>query len=117
MKRFWLLLLAFVLPLQMSWAAVHFCDDTPVAAAASAVEGHAHQAGEHHAQPEQGAKTAAADACCIAAHGCHGLHSLMAQEAPVSKAVSTSGVQPSCDAILLSGLFDSRVERPQWSAA
>lgn len=118
MRRLWLLLLAFVLPLQMSWAAVHLCDDTrPLAHAVQAVE-----FGDDHADQADSSSSGAqaehsADACCGSAHGCHGLHHLMGQAscdfaAPaVKQLLALSGASPPLSELL------TRVERPKWLAA
>ncbi|MEJ7931447.1 hypothetical protein WG922_15840 [Ramlibacter sp. AN1015] len=118
MRRWLLLLLAFVLPLQMSWAAVHACHDELATATA-----HAQAPGSDRAialdvsnvEIEDGKQFS--DACCGAAHACHGLHHLMGHAAPeftaqVSSQINlTSGPAPAL--IQLS----ARVERPKWLAA
>lgn len=118
MRRFLLLLLAFVLPLQMSWAATHFCDDEKlVARAVAAAEqgGHALDAAGEEQSDAKAEKIA--DACCGAAHGCHGLHHLMghadstsAQAAAIQMPAPSGAAPPLSDA-------RSRIERPNWSAA
>jgi hypothetical protein len=117
MRRFLLLLLAFVLPLQMSWAATHFCDDEGAvkAAVAAAERGDQHDHGGHAGDADQAEKIA--DACCSAAHGCHGMHSMVAPAegfvlfSPASEPVAAAppGL-PELDALV-------RIDRPQWSAA
>lgn len=65
MRRFLLLLLAFVLPLQMSWAAAHFCDDEKLVAhsiAAAEQGNHVHGAAAEEQSDGQAEKIA--DACC-----------------------------------------------------
>ena len=110
MRRFWLLLLAFVMPLQMSWAAVHLCDETPVSASA-----YAHAAEEP--QTESKAKAVAADACCVGAHGCHGLHSLMSQSDQCGVFPASAGAFLESDHMMAARNFSVRHERPQWTAA
>lgn len=129
MKRFWLLLLALVLPLQMSWAAVHFCDtDLPNAASSGApsAQGHAkdhaqHQERDHARESAKAAEgqavEALADACCGAAHGCHGLHSLMAAQDAANGAVASGAGLTGAAVRLVTSAFNTRHERPQWSAA
>ena len=118
MKRFWLLLLAFVLPLQMSWAAVHFCDADIAHSAGTTAPVAPEDSGRQAAKAAEGqVAEALADACCGASHGCHGLHNLMA---PVETA---TGVAPSGTSIssaevpLATSAFHTRHERPQWFAA
>lgn len=118
MRRFLLLLLAFVLPLQMSWAAAHFCDDEKLVAhaIAAAEQGeHVHDAAAEEQSDGQAEKIA--DACCGAAHGCHGLHHLMGQADPaLAPTAATQMPAPSGAAPPLSEA-QSRIERPNWSAA
>lgn len=118
MRRFWLFLLVFVLPLQMSWAATHLCDDERLGAqpvVAAELGNHLHGATAAEQSDPPGGKIA--DACCGAAHACHGLHHLVGQAEPKFAAgssteipVASAAAPPSADPI-------SRVERPKWSAA
>ncbi|TWO72984.1 hypothetical protein FN976_01730 [Caenimonas sedimenti] len=118
MRRFLLLLLAFVLPLQMSWAAAHFCDDEKLVAHAVAAAEHAGH--DHGAQADEQSDAKAekiADACCGAAHGCHGLHHLMGQaDLAFLPSVAAQMPAPSGAAPPLGGIH-SRIERPNWLAA
>lgn len=117
MRRFGLFLLVFVLTLQMSWAAVHYCDDDGVVALAVAADkdSHVHEAeaaGQSDAEAEK-----MADACCGASHGCHGLHHLMGQaDAEFASMSATQMPAASGAGPPLSGLR-SRIERPNWLAA
>ena len=128
MKKFWLLLLAFVLPLQMSWAAVHFCDDDlsgggarVVAAVAEGQHGCAapHGTATHEvAEQSDGQKAQpSSDACCSAAHGCHGLHSLMSERDATIALSATAERLADFKLRLVKPNFVTRLERPQWSAA
>jgi hypothetical protein len=118
MRRLFLLLLALVLPMQMSWAASHFCDDERLVAqavAAASLGDHVHQATADDHSDAQGEKIA--DACCSAAHGCHGLHHLMGhQDLAFLMPASTRMSAPSGAAPPLSEAFAS-IERPNWLAA
>lgn len=118
MRRLVLIFLAFVLPLQMSWAAAHFCDDerwVVHAVAAAELGEHVHAAVADEQSDAKGEKIA--DACCEAAHGCHGLHHLMGQADPeVASIASTQMQAPSGTAPSLCGPR-SRIERPNWFAA
>lgn len=118
MKRFLLLLLAFVLPLQMSWAASHLCNDDGMVAAVPQVESLSGHHGTTADQPEAGTGSAdLSDPCCTAAHGCHGLHhiagntflkataSLMSQM-PAATVSAPHAAQPA-----------ARLERPKWLTA
>lgn len=118
MRRLFLLLLALVLPMQMSWAASHFCDDERLVAqavAAAALGDHDHQAAADDQSDGQAEKIA--DACCSAAHGCHGLHHLMGhQDLAFLMPASTRMPAPSGAAPPLTKAFAS-IERPNWLAA
>jgi hypothetical protein len=121
MKRFWLLLLAFVLPLQMSWAATHFCDDemTHIAAAMSGAEKGVHK---HAEVKESGKKSDSKQSekladCCGASHGCHGLHHLMAHPEGFVPSIGQAEVAATRDGPSTCGFLASRVERPKWLAA
>jgi hypothetical protein len=113
MRSALLLFLVLLLPLQMSWAAVHFCNDhAPQARTASA----AAAVGTEHEHPAD-AGALPADPCCAAAHGCHGLHTVMAPHAQALAALAEATSPPvSRDRLTLTE-FAVRHERPQWSAA
>ena len=118
MKKFWLLLLAFVLPLQMSWAAVHFCDADISHTAGATTPVPAGQSTRPAAKAAEGQIVEAlADACCGASHGCHGLHNLMAPHETATGVVSAGANLASADAPCATSVFSTRHERPQWSAA
>lgn len=118
MRRLFLLLLALILPMQMSWAASHFCDDERVVAqalAAADLGGHVHQSMADEQSDDQAEQIA--DACCDAAHGCHGLHHLMGQADPefapraVTQLAAPTGAAPALSEAR------SRIERPNWLVA
>ncbi|MGE4240738.1 hypothetical protein [Ramlibacter sp.] len=118
MRRLFILLLALILPMQMSWAATHFCDDERLVAQAVAAAGmgeHVHEAAAAEQSDAQAEKIA--DACCGAAHGCHGLHHLMGQADPefapraAAQMPAPSGAAPPISEAR------SRIERPNWLAA
>lgn len=123
MRRFWLALLMFVLPLQMSWAAVHFCDGASLARMSveevGVMPGHDH--GNETSQVAEDQKSAtsdkSADACCGAAHGCHGLHHLMGSADAALVPVVASQLPVQSGAAPPAGALLSRVERPKWPAA
>lgn len=119
MRRFWLLLLVFVMPLQMSWAAVHFCGgETAVLAAAAASKAGNELSHSHDETTKQGqGAEALADACCGASHGCHGLHNLMTHAAPSLPAMPHESLLISLDERHAQRQFADRHERPQWLAA
>ncbi|MGA0572775.1 hypothetical protein ACO2Q9_18825 [Variovorax sp. VNK109] len=126
MKRCLLLLLVFVLPLQLSWAAIHYCEDDDgvglLNVASAQFDDH-----RHAPVPEAGSgstasvsfdvQTGNADPCCAAAHACHGLHHLIANSpsdlaAPASERVRwLSSADPRPDS------RTARLERPKWLAA
>jgi hypothetical protein len=116
-KKFWLLLLAFVLPLQMSWANVHVCDESSPAIAASQVI----EANEHHSDVGNAAErvdaNAVADSCCCASHSCHGLQSLMAAGQALGLRAEAAGTVADFTAALSGQRLGNRIERPQWLAA
>ncbi len=118
MRRFLLLLLALVLPIQMSWAATHFCDDArlvELAVAAAEEGGHVHAEAAGEQSDLQSEKIA--DACCGAAHNCHGLHHLMGQADPVFVGAACAQMPAQSGAAPPTGEVVSRIERPNWSAA
>lgn len=118
MRRWLLLLLAFVLPLQMSWAAVHVCHDelaTVLAHAQAAESDHAIALDVSKADLEDGEQFS--DACCGAAHSCHGLHHLMGHACPQFTAQPSSQINLSSGASPPLSLPSARVERPKWLAA
>ncbi|ROZ78252.1 hypothetical protein [Ramlibacter sp. WS9] len=119
MRRFWLLLLALVMPLQMSWAAVHFCDDqVPTISADAAAKGAERILHVHDEQAKQGlGSDAAAEPCCGAAHGCHGLHNLIAQAAPGDSTAPSRCPLVASDDRMARRQFSDRHERPQWLPA
>ena len=114
-----MLLLAFVLPLQMSWGATHFCDDdlSPVTVTGlAAPDSHKHSKTADAGKKSESKKADLAD-CCGAAHGCHGLHHLIAPgEAVVAPALTAEAVGPP-DQLRAYGVLATRVERPKWLAA
>ena len=119
MKRFLLLFLAFVLPLQMSWAAVHMCDDGIVVSTSAALveaEGDRHDVETlKKSESEQPGKLV--DTCCGAAHSCHGLHHLMAQANPHFGSAAATQIPIASRATPHPGYVLSRVDRPKWLAA
>jgi len=121
MRRFWLLLLVFVLPLQMSWAATHFCDDDFVLVAAAFAD--AERGAYDHAQASEAGKNSAAEKsdhladCCGAAHGCHGLHHLMGQAEAFVPSAGSAAMIVLHDTPSKCGYVATRVERPKWPAA
>ncbi|TFZ04589.1 hypothetical protein [Ramlibacter rhizophilus] len=118
MRRFLLLLLALVLPMQMSWAATHFCDDerlVALAVAAAEQGGHFHAEAAGEKSDSQSEKIA--DACCGAAHNCHGLHHIMGQADPEFAAAACTQMPAHSGAAPPLGEVLSRIERPNWPAA
>ncbi len=120
MRRFWLLLLVFVLPLQMSWAAVHSCDDERLVTAnvaAALLSSHDHDTDSVKQASDDQKSEKIADSCCGAAHGCHGLHHLMGQ-ANAEFAPRAAGLMPApSGAAPPLSEARSRIERPNWLAA
>lgn len=118
MRRFLVLLLALVLSMQMSWAATHFCDDQRSVGLAVAAAG---QGGHVHAEAvgEQSDLNAEkiADACCGAAHNCHGLHHIMGQADPEFAARASTQMPARSGAAPPLGEVLSRIDRPNWFAA
>lgn len=120
MRRFWLLLLVVVLPFQMSWAAVHYCDDerllsTTVEASMTAGHDHDGQTAKQRAGDQNSEKIA--DACCGASHGCHGLHHLMPHTEASLPSAGRAAVAAARDGPFTCGFLATRVERPKWLAA
>lgn len=116
MRRFWLLLLLMVLPVQMSWAAIHHCDDTP-------------RRGGSPVTANQSADYAVADASddqdradapvkkVPSAHACHGLHELMTHPVQVFVEPTAETALASAAPAFCPSVTASRRERPQWAAA
>jgi hypothetical protein len=121
MKNLWLLMLAIVIPMQTSWAAMHVCEGAGITLTAAAQ----HQEAAHApsaataVDADQNSEVAnpLADTCCSSAHGCHGLHSLMAQADRPMSVVLPSVSYKSSDTLLEPGHAHARLERPNWSAA
>ena len=116
-KRLFLILLVMLLPIQMSWAAVHVCDDG--AGAASYVQALQPPAHEHafDAASVPDDKTHLADTCCVTGHGCHGLHSLMVGKSSQGCLADRAHAMNGQDSQLTDGALSARHERPKWPAA
>lgn len=117
MRRFWLLLLLVVLPVQVSWAAIHHCDDT--ASGVAAVLAGAPQATGDHGLPASDEAPAAEKTGqnTPSAHPCHGLHELMGQGTPSSLEAADETVLASSQPVFRPSPISPRHERPQWAAA
>lgn len=118
MRRFWLLLLLMVLPVQMSWAAMHHCDDTPAAGASVLVV--ASQGGDSVAADPSDDQRRSADELgktTPSAHACDGLHEIMAFPAAVFLAPAPEAVLPNSRPVFRPRVIASRLDRPRWSAA
>lgn len=117
MRRFWLFFLAIVLPLQMSWAAVHFCDESAHIASAVQTADVATDTAVDVSQDDPTKSGVLADACCSAAHGCHGLHSIMSPgEKPALPLPAAQPVARSPPALSERDAL-GRIDRPQWLVA
>lgn len=111
-----------LLPIQMSWAAMHICDDDIAVAEVTAQV--MHQSGQHEhdhqvikaSQGDTG-KAHVADACCFAGHGCHSLHSLMVSDASQASVSDSAHALNALHSQLAGGAFSARHERPKWPAA
>ena len=116
MRRFWLLLLLLVLPIQMSWAAVHACQDgiavgNPVQAAFDqqvqvAAEPGAAAAAEE--ESEQGGSSV---------HACDGLHELMDDSVQDLVEPSATTALSARQRVLRLSVIAAQLDRPQWPAA
>jgi hypothetical protein len=115
MRRLWILLLALMLPLQMTWAAAHgYAHDAGAAGHAAlqikaeaavssdAAADHQSEAGEH--------------SCCDMAHSCHGSATLMPTFAIQVGSDARNLLSASNGAFMLQ-MLASRHERPQWAPA
>lgn len=118
-RKFWLSLLLFVLPLQMSWAATHICLEPikPAHGVTAAQVAEAHEAAASAEQDRNDAGKSTADVCCVAAHGCHGLHSMMGADAAVPQFLKQSQHAATPPPALCGFDAIARIDRPQWSAA
>lgn len=119
MKRFCLLLLAFVLPLQMSWAATHVCaEQVRPAHGGTAVHSiEMHQVIAESVRDHADGGGSSADFCCTAAHACHGLHSMMGADTAVPQFLKQSQHAATPPPQLCGFDAVARIERPQWAAA
>lgn len=110
MKRWLIVLLIFVLPLQMSWASLHVCDDSSAPAASEFVFTDGHSAAD--------AASSLADACCASAHACHGLHTAMCECSPFLAVTvpASSHLSFTCLTLGLGGILTA-IDRPQWHPA
>jgi hypothetical protein len=111
-----LLLLVWVLSVQTSWAAVHFCDESARANQASASHQHANLFPVHDEHTGTGGD-AAADACCSVAHGYHGLQALITQALPQLPLLALAATPAEAPPRGARERFPERHERPQWPAA
>lgn len=120
MKRFWLLLLAFVLPLQMTWAAMHLCGGSSTHSTSEVAQFAADQHSSLSSLADEGPDpieiSNLADSCG-AGHGCHGLHTAMLHPAADLPIVLSASFLSSIDSQLALRQFVQRHERPQWFAA
>jgi hypothetical protein len=115
-KRVWLLLLVWVLSVQTSWAAVHFCDEAARASHTPASHQHADlfpQTDEHGGTGDAGLP----DACCSVAHAYHGLQSLISQDATELALLPASTLRIEARQPVARDRFAERHERPQWPPA
>lgn len=121
MKRFWLLLLAFVLPAQMSLAAVHRCDKSMPMAAMSHVFEHSdgsdvHQEVHHQHSADHDAEQLG-DAGHGSAHGLNVFHGLTSQDGNIVDVVAAANFISTSHLLPVPGAFSTRHERPQWLPA
>lgn len=116
MRRFWLLLLLVVLPIQMSWAAVHACEDSmAVGGAVLSALGSVRDAAVAPAldeaavdEPEQGGSSV---------HACEGLHELMTDRAHAMPTRAGAGILVAPEPLRRLPAMAARLDRPQWPAA
>lgn len=117
MRRVWILLLALMLPLQMTWAAAHgYAHDADVAAHVR-VESQLNVDGVASSDAASDHQSEAMDhGCCDMAHTCHGSATLVPTLALHVGAGGRSPLTPSDGAFMLQMLV-TRHERPQWVPA
>lgn len=116
MKRFWLLLLVFVLPVQMSLAAVHLCDDgIPMAAMSQAFE-HS-DANDIHQHPADHGAEHLGDAGHGSAHGCTVFLGLTSHDGTTVGVAAAANFISSSHLLPVFAAFSTRHERPQWLPA
>jgi len=115
-KRVCLLLLIWVLSLQTSWAATHFCDE-------AARAGHTPVSHQHTelfpSQDEHAAEAGGTldDACCSVAHAYHGLQAFVPQDLPVFALLALPAARAEAALPAARERLSERHERPQWPAA
>jgi hypothetical protein len=119
MRRFWLVLLAFVLPLQMTWAAMHLCDGQAFHDSVQSVQSAAERQ-EVSAQDEAATSLKSAEELadsCASGHGCHGLHNVAFAPSPDLLELTGPTALVAYEQRLAQHPVPHRHERPQWSAA
>lgn len=117
MRRVWLLVLALLLPLQMTWAAVHgYAHDADASAHVHAeVQAKVDAATDLDLAPDQQAD-AKGHGCCDMAHSCHGTATMVPTPVLQLTIASRSPLNSSPRALMPQELV-TRHERPQWAAA
>lgn len=116
MRRFWLLFLLVVLPVQMSWAAVHACEDGTALAgnvlAALEAKAEAPVAPALDDVPMEESKQGAPSV-----HACDGFHELMADQVQAAVEPASASFRVVSDTVMRLNAIAARVDRPQWRAA
>lgn len=116
MRRLCLLFLLFVLPVQMSWAAVHDCA-TGVRGSSPLVE----LAADYGESVVSAASEPSSDAPDFGhgntVHACDGIHDLVADETGCAAVAAGTDRHRPALSIFLPGAVSPRLERPQWPAA
>jgi len=115
-KRVFLCLLVWILSVQTSWAAVHFCDEAARAGHMPASHQHADvfPSQDEHARDDGSLQ---ADACCSVAHAYHGLQALITHELLLLPVLTLPAGAAEAPLAVARERFPDRHERPQWSAA
>ena len=117
MRRVWILLLALMLPLQMTWAASHgYAHDADIAAHVRVesqikvdVASNAEAAVDHQSE-------ANGHGCCDMAHTCHGSATMM-PTFPMQVGTGARSLLSPSDGAFMPRKLVTRHERPQWAPA
>lgn len=115
MRRFWLLLLLLVLPVQMSWAAVHACEDsiTVGGAVLAAIDAPVDLSVDPVDDPSMEESGQAGSSV----HACTSLHELMADRVHALLEPATVRLLDLRETAIRLQALPSRPDRPQWPAA
>lgn len=115
MRRFLLLLLLVVLPVQMSWAAVHACEHSIAVGDSGLVKLGAGELSTSSSLDD--APTKAADQGQSSVQACDGLHELMTERTDAVLEPAVTSFLYVRESVVRLRVVADRLDRPQWRAA